>query len=67
MSRKESKFYIINSYDLPDNFFKNKISTPRGMKTDIQTSCKECMSEGIKTDNDNTGIFIHLRRCVQGL
>ena len=40
MSRKESKFYIINSYDLPDNFFKNKISTPRGMKMNkwIQTT-----------------------------
>ena len=53
MSRKESKFYVINFIDPWTIFFLKKVLTPRSMKTHIQTLYKESKSEG--------------RRCVQGL
>ena len=53
MSRKESKFYVINFIDPWTIFFKKKVLTPRSMKTHIQTLYKESKSEG--------------RRFVQGL
>ena len=51
MSRKESKFYVINFIDPHISFFKKKILTPRAMKTHIQVPYKESKSEK--------------RRCVQ--
>ena len=53
MSRKESKFYVINFIDPRIIFFKKKILTPRAMKTHTQILHNESKSEG--------------RRCVQGL
>ena len=53
MSRKESKFYVINFID-PQFYFlflKKEILTPRAMKTHIQISYKERKLEG--------------RRCMQ--
>ena len=44
MSRKESKFYVINFID-PRMKFKKKILTTLAMKTRIQISYKECELE----------------------
>ena len=40
MSRKESKFYVINFIEPRIIFLKKKILTPRVMKTHIQKLCK---------------------------
>ena len=55
MSRKETKFYVINFIDPRIFFLKKKILTLHAMKTHFQMSYKESKSEG--------------RRCVkvQGL
>ena len=46
MSRKESRFHVINFIDPRIIFFKKKIFTPRAMKTHIQISYKIGKSEG---------------------
>ena len=38
MSKKESKFYVVNFADAQINCFKKKILTPRAIKTRIQIS-----------------------------
>ena len=40
MSRKESKFYVINFIEPRIIFLKKKLLTPRAMKTYIQKLCK---------------------------
>ena len=57
MSRKESKFYVINFIDSQNTFFKNNILTQCTMKTHIQKSNKDSKLE---VNNSLTDAQIHL-------
>ena len=41
ISRRESKFYVINFIDPPNNFFKKRILTPRVVKTQLKNCVKK--------------------------